>query len=155
MGNYLKMADKHRIQALLELGWSYRRIQRATGVRRETVARYDPKRDSKPANLSTGSGVKAANVSAGPQSAAEPYREVIDLPDTRVAVLGDDAPTFAECFQTLCQLQDRKEYAAGTIQRFLGNEIQGLAQGVVGADCPFYSPSPTCHRRRRASATSA
>jgi len=79
MGNYLKMADRQRIEALLELGWSYRRIQRATGVRRETVARYDPKRDSKPANLSTGSGAKAARVSTGPKSAAEPYREVIEV----------------------------------------------------------------------------
>ena len=33
MGNNLKMADKQRILALLELGWSYRRIQRETGVR--------------------------------------------------------------------------------------------------------------------------
>ena len=49
MGNYLNMADKQRIQALLELGWSYRRIQRETGVHRDTVARYDPKRTPKPA----------------------------------------------------------------------------------------------------------
>ncbi len=39
MVNYLKMVEKQRILALLELGWSYRRIQRETGVRRETVAR--------------------------------------------------------------------------------------------------------------------
>lgn len=31
MGNYLKMADVQHIKALLELGWSYRRIQRETG----------------------------------------------------------------------------------------------------------------------------
>jgi uncharacterized protein YerC len=43
MGNYLKMIDIQRIQALLELGWSYRRIERETGVRRETIARYDPR----------------------------------------------------------------------------------------------------------------
>src|SRR2546428_13355548 len=54
MGNYLKMPDKRRVLALLELGWSYRRIERETGVRRETVARYDPRRQSKAANLSTG-----------------------------------------------------------------------------------------------------
>jgi hypothetical protein len=60
MGSYLKMADRQRIQARLELGWSYRRIERATGVRRETVARYYPRRDSKPTKLSTGSGAKAA-----------------------------------------------------------------------------------------------
>ena len=63
MGNYLKMADRQRVLALLELGWSYRRVQRATGVRRETVARYDPGRAAKAANPSTG---------------AEAYREVIE-----------------------------------------------------------------------------
>ena len=67
MGNQLKMADKQRIQALLELGWSYRRIQRETGVRRETVARYAPRRDSKAAKVPT--------VSA---SACEPYRGIIE-----------------------------------------------------------------------------
>jgi len=41
MGNYLKMADRRRMEALLESGWSYRRIQRETRVDRETVARYD------------------------------------------------------------------------------------------------------------------
>ena len=47
MGNYLEMADKQRILALLELGWSCRRIQRETGVDRKTVARYDPRLISK------------------------------------------------------------------------------------------------------------
>ncbi|OGO23172.1 MAG: hypothetical protein A2144_04230 [Chloroflexi bacterium RBG_16_50_9] len=65
MGNYLKMADKQRIQALLELGWSYRRIQRETGVRRETVARYDPGRAPKPAKVSASSMSKPAGVSPG------------------------------------------------------------------------------------------
>jgi len=78
MGNYLKMADRQRIQALLELGWSYRRIQRETGVDRETVARYDPHRESKSAKVSTGSGSKPARVSTGPASACEPYRGVIE-----------------------------------------------------------------------------
>ena len=54
MGNCLMMADRQRVQALLELGWSYRRIERETGVRRETVARYDPRRVSKPAKVSPG-----------------------------------------------------------------------------------------------------
>jgi hypothetical protein len=34
MGNYLKMVDTQRILALLRLGWSYRRVERAPGVRR-------------------------------------------------------------------------------------------------------------------------
>jgi uncharacterized protein YerC len=40
------MTDRRRVLALLELGWSYRRIQRETGVRRETIARYDPRRQA-------------------------------------------------------------------------------------------------------------
>jgi transposase len=78
MGNYLKMADKQRIQALIELGWSYRRIQRETGVDRETVARYDPRREPKPAKVSAGSVSKPAKVSTGPASACEPYRRLIE-----------------------------------------------------------------------------
>lgn len=43
MANVLKMEQQALIRGLLELGWSYRRIERETGVRRETIARYDPK----------------------------------------------------------------------------------------------------------------
>lgn len=82
MGNYLDMIDRQRILALLELGWSYRRIAHEIGVHRETVARYDPRRAlSKPANLSTGPISKPARVSPGsrgPGSIVEPYREVIE-----------------------------------------------------------------------------
>jgi transposase len=73
------MADKQRIQALLELGWSYRRIERETGVRRETIARYDRRRDSKAAKVPTGPVVKAAKVPTGSASACEPYREIIEV----------------------------------------------------------------------------
>jgi transposase len=81
LGNYLKMADTTRVQALVELGWSYRRIERETGVRRETVAKYDPRRVSKPAKVITGSldpPPKAATVITGSHSAVEPYREVVE-----------------------------------------------------------------------------
>jgi len=77
MGKYLKMADRQRILALLELGWSYRRIQRETGVRRETVARYDPGRVSKPAKVPTGHMPKPARVPTGSSSACAPYRLII------------------------------------------------------------------------------
>jgi len=78
MGNYLQMADKQRILALLELGWSHRRIQRETGIDRKTVARYDPRRDPKSAKVSTGPVANAARVSIGSQSACEPYRHIIE-----------------------------------------------------------------------------
>ncbi len=73
MGNYLKMPDKRRVLALLELSWSYRRIERETGVRREPVARDDPRRQSKAANLSAGS----SHVHGLP-GVAEPYRAQIE-----------------------------------------------------------------------------
>ncbi len=41
MANYLKMKQRQQVLALLELGWTYRRIEAETGVRRETVSRYD------------------------------------------------------------------------------------------------------------------
>ena len=78
MGNYLKMADKQRILALLELGWSYRRIERETGVRRETIARHDPRRNSNAAKVPTGFLAKPARVPTGSVSACEPYREIIE-----------------------------------------------------------------------------
>ncbi len=76
MGNYLEMADVQRIKALLELGWSYRRIQRETGINRETVARHNPQREPKPATVTAGSGSKPTKVTTG--SAAESYRSYIE-----------------------------------------------------------------------------
>ena len=44
MPNYLTMSEQQQILALLALGWSYRRIEAETGVRRETISRYDQRR---------------------------------------------------------------------------------------------------------------
>ena len=55
MPNYLKMQKQQHVMALLELGWSYRRIQAETGVRRETVGRYDLARQAKAAKVFPGS----------------------------------------------------------------------------------------------------
>ena len=79
MPNYLKMPKKSQVLALLELGWSYRRIEAETGVRRETVSRYDgcagqmrPKRSPAPtvatresADLPDVEGSNAAKTFAG------------------------------------------------------------------------------------------
>jgi transposase len=53
--NYLKVKKRQQVIALLELGWSYRRIESETGVRRETVSRYDRLRRSNPAKVFPGS----------------------------------------------------------------------------------------------------
>jgi transposase len=49
------MPKKSQVLALLELGWSYRRIEAETGVRRETVSRYDLTRRSNAAKTFPGS----------------------------------------------------------------------------------------------------
>src|SRR6187200_1398169 len=55
MPNYLKMPQKQQILALLALGWSYRRSEAETGVRRETVSRYDRQRLANAAKTFPGS----------------------------------------------------------------------------------------------------
>jgi hypothetical protein len=55
MTNYLKMPKKSQVLALLELGWSYRRIEAETGVRRETASRYDRMRRGNAAKTFPGS----------------------------------------------------------------------------------------------------
>src|ERR1700704_6554818 len=55
MTSYLKMPKKSQVFALLELGWSYRRIEAETGVRRETVSRYDRMRRANAAKTFPGS----------------------------------------------------------------------------------------------------
>ena len=58
MANVLKMDRQVLVQQLIELGWSYRRIERETGIRRETIARYDQQR-SKAANVPAEGGEAA------------------------------------------------------------------------------------------------
>lgn len=100
MPNYLKMHKQQQVTALLDLDWSYRRIEAETGVRRETVSRYDRHRRSNAAKVFPGSegadppvaegagagdDAKAAKVFAGPDpnaakvfpGTAAPYRTVI------------------------------------------------------------------------------
>ncbi len=88
MGNYLRMADISKIEALLELGWTYRRIARELGVHRTTVARHDRERRSKPTNPITGSvdlekrpnpitGFEIEMPTSGPDSLSAPHHDFI------------------------------------------------------------------------------
>src|SRR5256712_12043408 len=104
MANILSEAKKRQVIALGQLGWTLRRIEAATGVRRETAGAYlkaaglavrpPGRRGHPPANpakeASTGLTTPAASPSApptwppGPQraptaSARAPYRERIEL----------------------------------------------------------------------------
>ena len=55
MANYLKMTKAQQVTALLALNWTFRRIERETGVRRETVSRYAKLAGSNPAKVFPGS----------------------------------------------------------------------------------------------------
>lgn len=87
MVNQLKVAMQQRIRALIELGWSFRRIARELDVHRDTVARYahlEGENDSKPAKATPGSEVqsdsKPANATPGsldPRSQCNPFHEII------------------------------------------------------------------------------
>ncbi|MEP6496189.1 MAG: hypothetical protein ABJF01_26190, partial [bacterium] len=80
MGNYLQMAKTQQVHALLELGWSYRRIEAETGVRRETVSRYDARRRANAAKVFAGSPSNTAKVFPGstpPRASAALYRDAI------------------------------------------------------------------------------
>jgi transposase len=60
MTNYLTMPKKQQVLALLALAWSYRRIEAETGVRRETVSRYDRQRRANAAKTFAGSDTDAS-----------------------------------------------------------------------------------------------
>jgi transposase len=77
VANYLKMLKRSQVVALLELGWSYRRIEAETGVHRETVSRYDRQRRANPAKVFPGSegqeGPAAAEASPEPSNPAKVF----------------------------------------------------------------------------------
>ena len=80
MPNYLTMPKQQQILALLALGWSYRRIEAETGVRRETISRYDQRR-ANAAKTFPGSAANPAKTFPGspprPRFAAAVYRTAI------------------------------------------------------------------------------
>ena len=87
MGNYLPMASQQQVRALLQLGWSHRRIARELGVHRETVSRYVRQQRAGPPVVIAGSEDEPVrqlavlqtrpNPITGPPSLAAPYHEVI------------------------------------------------------------------------------
>ena len=147
MGNHLKMADKQRILALLELGWSYRRIERETGVRRETVSGYDARRTAKPANLSPGLDAKPATPSTGPASACEPYRGYIEeklAKGLTAQVIWQDlrlelgfTHQYASVKRYVRQIKKRHPEVAGVMEHPPGKEAQ----------VDFFQGPPTLHPR--------
>jgi len=174
MGNYLKMTDKRRILALLELGWAYRRIERETGVRRETIARYDPCRQPKAANLSTGSHVsaddglsKAANVSAGSEAVPNGLSADGDVPKAANLSAGfagaHGPPGLAAPYHAQIEAGMRQGLTAQRIWQDLCVEVAyphsyGSVRRYVSASSaaiPSWSTLWSIHRAKRARSTSS
>lgn len=74
MGNVLKMEKQNQIKALLGLNWTYRAIERATGIRRETISKYDHR---KAAKVPTDDISKPANCPPTPRSSVFRFDEII------------------------------------------------------------------------------
>ena len=68
MANVLKMEKRVLLQELLALGWSYRRIQKETGIHRETVSKYDPHKKE----ISSEDQAKPAKVPTDPSAQNRP-----------------------------------------------------------------------------------
>lgn len=88
MGHYLNGMKRQQVISLLELGWSYRRIEAETGVRRETISRYDRLRRAGAAN--------AAKVFPG-SAAAEAGQEAVE-PANAAKVFAGSEPNPAKVF---------------------------------------------------------
>ena len=73
--NELSVTEQETILGLLRLGWSLRRIQRETGHRRETIARYGIA-----AGVLTPKPAKVATDPVTPIDAAEPAARAPELP---------------------------------------------------------------------------
>ncbi len=136
MSNVLNEQKKQEILALGRLGWSLRRIEKETGIRRETIAGYlktadiavRPPRgwgkkqgqpDSKPANGVTTDfgGEKSAIANVGPDS--KPAKEVI--PDS-----GGDPPPSK---QTLSASEPFRELIERALSR--GRNAKAIWQDLV------------------------
>ena len=130
MGNVLEKAKQEQVIALGRLGWSLRRIEQATGVRRETASGYlrsvgialrapggwGRKAPPKPAALATtGSGdskpaIEVTTGSGGPQpdDDSKPANEVITgfLPEmTLPAQDGQRTASSSEAYRELIELE--------------------------------------------------
>ncbi len=145
MGNYLQMGSQQHIRALLELGWSHRRIAREVGVHRETVARHAVQLRPKQANLIAGSGEQnRPKPIPGPPPTAAPYHDFIQA--------GVDQGLSAQrIWQDLCE---ERGYCRGylSVQRYVRRlkrqrpEVADVLEhppGKEGQIDYFRAPSPT------------
>lgn len=145
MANYLKMPKKQQVLALLDLGWSYRRIESETGIRRETVSRY--------AALRRANAAKTFPGSEAPSDA--PDGEISESPPSNAATVfpGSDAnpaKTFAgsrhaaaRYHDTICEKRD----AGLSVQRIWQDLVEEFGYGASYESVKRYLRSLPAPRR--------
>jgi transposase len=102
MGNVLSEDKKHHVLARGRLGWSLRRIEAASGVRRETASSY----------------LKAAGISVGPSGrwghrTAKPAIEVITGSASAIATVADSKPAIEVITGSVVIAEERPRPAPG------------------------------------------
>ena len=135
MPNYLKMPKKSQVLALLELGWTYRRIEAETGVRRETVSRYDRARRANAAKTFPGSDVSPT----------------IESPDLPAADESNAAKTFAgspaNAAKTFPGSASRPRFAAAVYRTTITEKLDAGLSGSTpdGIRDTLVRPAPLNH----------
>lgn len=161
MANYLEMSKQEQVISLLGLGWSYRRIQRETGVDRDTVSRYARTAASNAAKVFAGSDAgegaeKADSGEVANSNAAKVFPGSAPRPRSSAAAFGDvirekieSGLTIQRVFQ---DLQEEYGYAHSyeSVKRFVRKlERPRRAVGVMHtmpgeeAQVDFFQGAPT------------
>jgi len=118
MGNVLSDDKQQQVLALGRLGWSLRRIQTATGVRRETASGY----------------LKAAGISVGPSGrwghrTAKPAIEVITGSEPTIASAGDSKPAIEVITGSVVIAEERRSPTASACEPYRDLIEAGLERG--------------------------
>jgi len=148
MGNYLKVHKRQQVISLLELGWTYRRIESETGVRRETVSGYDQQRRSNAAKVTAGSPANAAKVTAGSEL---PARSLAAVHKEAIIKKLESGLTAQRIWQDLVE-----EYGYGhsyeSVKRYVrrlrkSRRVVGVFHSGPGeeAQVDFFRGAPTLH----------
>ncbi|HUE84547.1 MAG TPA: IS21 family transposase [Vicinamibacterales bacterium] len=122
MSHYLNGMKRQQVISLLELDWSYRRIEAETGVRRETVSRYDQIRRA-----------NAAKVFAG-SATAEGEKAAVERSNAAKVFAGSDANA-AEVFAGSARESRRARSTAAPFRSAIEEKLeQGLSAQRIWQD---------------------
>lgn len=141
MSNVLSDLKQQQVLALGRLGWSLRRIEAETGVRRETASAY-----LKAAGIPVGGAGRRARVWPPPKPAIT--AEVSTDPATRLPALPGRAPSASACGDQYCP--DKKSPAEMLHEVVTGNHRLRVCPTLSRGHPRNYSPKCTSLAVQRA-----